>query len=128
MAVAARVVLLFAGLVIGGCGSMTYDSDDDRDLFRAAAVSWVGAPLDAMIAAWGEPSERIIEPAEGRSGLVRWRDTYSAGSAGQYVAGYSCIVEVRYGTDGTILRVDTISHNCDERFAEVLDGLARPGQ
>jgi hypothetical protein len=125
MTCAARAALLAVASILAACGTTAYD--DDRDAFRAAAVSWVGAPLDDMIAVWGKPSERVIEPAEGRSGLVRWRNNYSAGGPSQYVAGHRCIVEARYGLDGTILRVDTISHNCDQRYAEVLDQLARSG-
>jgi hypothetical protein len=127
MTYAVRAALLAAALTLAACGTTAYDSDDDRDAFRAAAVSWVGAPLDDMIAVWGKPSERIIEPSEERSGVARWRDTYSSGSATQNVVGHRCIVEVRYGMDGTILKVDTVSHNCDEPFDEVMDQLARSG-
>ena len=121
---AGGAVLAFA-LLVAGCGSMAYDSGDDHDAFRAAAISWVGAPLDEMISAWGEPAEAIIEAAPGRNGLVRWRATNSVGKPGQHTPGYRCIVEARYGLDRTILRVDTISHNCDDQLAEALDGLTR---
>jgi hypothetical protein len=114
-------------MILAACGTTAFDGDDDQDAFRAAAVSWVGAPLEDMIAVWGKPSERIIEPAEGRSGLARWRDTHSFGNATQNVGGYRCIVEVRYGVDGTILRVDTISPDCDDRYGDVMDQLSRPG-
>jgi hypothetical protein len=124
---AARAALLAAVSILVACGSMAYDRDEGADAFRAASVSWVGAQPDEMIAVWGEPSGRVVEPAGGRSGVVRWRSTRSAGNATQAVAGHRCIVAARHGLDGTILRVDTISHNRDKRYAEVLDQLARPG-
>ena len=127
MTYAARAALLAAASILAACGTTAFDGDDDRDAFRVAAVSWVGAPLDDMIAVWGKPSERIIEPTEERSGVARWRDTYSSGSATQNVIGHRCIVEVRYGVDGTILKVDTISRECDDRYGEVMDELTRPG-
>ena len=124
---AARAALMATASFLAACSSTAYASDGDRDAFRGAAVSWVGAPLDDMIAVWGRPSERVVKPAEGRSGGVWWRDTRSAGSPTLAASGHRCIVEVRHGIDGTMLRVDTISHNCDDRYAEVLDQLARPG-
>lgn len=119
-----RSILTLASLGLAACAGTLYDSAEDDDEFRSAAVSWVGAPLDDMIAVWGEPSQHVIEAQPGRNGLVRWRNTWSAGTPTLAVDGYRCIVEARYSLDRTILRIDTISHNCDAQFSDQLDRLA----
>lgn len=119
-----RSLLVLASLSVAACAGTLHDSAEDDDEFRSAAVSWVGAPLEEMIAVWGEPSQHVIEAQPGRNGLVRWRDTWSAGTSTLAVDGYRCIAEARYSLDRTILRVDTISHNCDSGFSGQLEKLA----
>ena len=50
MPYASRAALLAVASILAACGTTAFDGDDDRDAFRRAAVSWVGAPLDDMIA------------------------------------------------------------------------------
>ena len=120
----AAIMLMLVSLCLAACAGTMHDSDDDEDRFRSVAVSWVGASLDNMIAVWGEPSQRVMEAEPGRNGLVLWRNTWSAGTPTLAIDGYRCIVEARYAPDRTILRIDTISHNCDTQSSDLLDRLA----
>lgn len=122
-----RLLIITSLLSLGACAGSLNDSVDDSDRFRAAAISWVGGSIEDMIRAWGEPQQRLIEAAPDQHGLVRWRDNASSGSADRVIEGYRCIVEARYAADDTILRVDTISQNCDQRFGDLLDRLTRRG-
>ena len=109
-------------LVLAGCASSGYEADDDESGFHRAAVSWVGAPASEMIARWGEPNNLKVEVSENRDGLARWRETNNtaAGAPGMGAGTryYTCIAEARYGMDGVITKVDTVSSNCEQLYSE----------
>jgi len=120
-----KTILL--ALILTGCASSGYEAADDESAFHRAAVSWVGAPASDMIAKWGEPNNLIVEASDNRDGLARWRATDNApanapgmGAGAQY---YTCIAEARYGMDGVITKVDTVSSNCEQLYTE--EQLAR---
>ena len=120
---AAGIGFGLALLSLAACAYSPHDSATGNDRLRRVAVSWVGAPLEDMIAAWGEPSQYIIEASADRNGLVQWRDSWSTGAPALAADGYRCIVEARYALNRTILRVDTISHDCDTQSSGDLDRL-----
>ena len=68
-----RTIVL--ALLLSGCAGTTYDDDDDESRVHWAAVSWVGAPVEDMVRAWGEPNNLNVQPSEDRDGLMRWRST-----------------------------------------------------
>ena len=112
--------LLWVALALGGCAATGYEADDDETAFHKAAVSWVGAPIQAMLTRWGEPTNLHVEASERRDGLARWRTTNN-NSGGNVGAGagtryYTCIAEARYDMAGVITKVDTVSSNCDKVF------------
>lgn len=115
-----KTILL--ALVLTGCASSGYQADDDESAFHRAAVSWVGAPASDMIAKWGEPNNLKLEASEDRDGLVRWRATNStaanAPGPGAGTQHHTCIAEARYGMDGVITKVDTVSSNCEQLYSE----------
>jgi hypothetical protein len=115
-----KTILL--ALVLTGCASSGYEAADDESGFHRAAVSWVGAPASDMIARWGEPNNLNVEATEDRNGLARWRATNnSAGSGpgrGPGTRYHTCIAEARYGMDGVITKVDTVSSNCEQLYTE----------
>ena len=120
-------IILVLVLLLAGCAGMDYDDDDEGRVHRAA-MSWVGAPIDAMVEAWGEPNNLNIEATESNHGLMRWRSTQrqtrpdSAGGS----PSYTCIVEAYFGLDGTINRVETMTTRCDERYTdEQIEQLTR---
>lgn len=120
--------LLILALLLSGCAGVAYDNDDDESRVHRAAMSWVGAPVDEMVAAWGEPNNLRVEPTENNAGLLRWRETrrFSGipGSAGART--HTCIVEAYFGEDRTITRIETMTTNCDEQYTEEqLERLAR---
>jgi hypothetical protein len=109
-------------IALGGCASSGYERDDDESEFHKAAVSWVGAQVNDMITRWGEPTNLYIEATDERDGLARWRSTNNTAASGPGMGAgtryYTCIAEARYGTDGVITKVDTVSSNCDKLFDE----------
>ena len=115
-----KTILL--ALVLTGCASSGDEAADDESGFHRAAVSWVGAPASDMIAKWGEPNNLKGEASENRDGLARWRITDSrnttgaSGGVGRRL--FTCIAEARYGMDGVIPKVDTVSSNCEQRYDE----------
>ena len=117
--------ILVLALFLSGCAGMGYDADDDESRVHRAAMTWVGANVEEMVQAWGEPNNLRIDATENNQGLVRWRDTRRlAGtntSAG--TSSYTCIVEAYFGMDGTINRVETMTNNCDALYTE--EQLAR---
>ena len=124
-----RASILLAILLLAACASSMHDSDNDADGFRAAAVSWVGAPVDEMLAVWGEPNRQVIDAKPDREGMVRWRVAHRHGSnAPGMNFSELCDVEARYGIDRIITRVDTISYGCEKMLAESLDNLTRRAQ
>ncbi len=109
-----KIVLL--ALMLTGCASSGYEAADDESAFHRAAISWVGAPASDMIASWGEPNNLNLEASPDRDGLARWRATNnSVTSATRH---YTCIAEARYGMDGVITKVDTVSSNCEQLYTE----------
>jgi hypothetical protein len=120
--------ILVLALLLSGCAGVEYDSANDQGRVHRAAMSWVGAPIDAMVQAWGEPNNLKIEATENNDGLMRWRETRRP--SGMYTSAggksYTCIVEAYFGIDGTINRVETMTNNCDKRYTdEQLDQLER---
>ena len=115
-----KTILL--ALVLTGCASSGYEAADDESGFHRAAVSWIGAPASDMIARWGEPNNLKLEASENRDGLVRWRATNNtaanAPGMGAGTRNYTCIAEARYGMDGVITKVDTVSSNCEQLYTE----------
>ncbi len=113
-----KTILL--ALVLTGCASSGYEVVDEESAFHQAAVSWVGAPATDMIARWGEPNNLKLEASEGRDGLVRWRATNgtAASAPGGDTRNHTCIAEARYGMDGVITKVDTVSSNCEQLYTE----------
>lgn len=115
-----KTILL--ALLLTGCASSGYEVVDDESAFHRAAVSWVGAPASDMIAKWGEPNNLKIEASEDRAGLARWRATNSGVTSdpgvGSGTRDYTCITEARYGMDGVITTVDTVSSNCEQLYSE----------
>jgi len=123
-----KTILL--ALVLTGCASSGSAVDDDESGFHRAAVSWVGAPASDMVVRWGEPNNLKVEASEDRDGLLRWRATNntaaSAPGTGAGTRYYTCIAEARYGMDGVITKVDTVSSNCEQLYtAEHLANLTR---
>jgi len=120
-----KTILL--ALLLTGCASSGYEVADDESAFHRAAVSWVGAPASDMIAKWGEPNNLMVEASDNRDGLARWRETdntpASAPGMGAGARYYTCIAEARYGMDGVITKVDTVSSNCEQLYTE--EHLAR---
>lgn len=113
-----RIIAL--ALLLSGCAGTTYDDDDDESRIHHAAVSWVGAPVDDMVSAWGEPNNLNVQPSEYSDGLMRWRSTRQAATPNR-IGGPStqtCIVEAYFGQDGTITRVETMTTNCDDLYTE----------
>jgi hypothetical protein len=124
--------LILLALVLTGCASSGNEADDDESGFHRAAVSWVGAPVSDMVVRWGEPNNLKVEVSEDRDGLVRWRATNNTAAdapgagAGAGTRYYTCIAEARYGMDGVITKVDTVSSNCEQLYtAEHLANLTR---
>jgi hypothetical protein len=122
--------LILLALALTGCASSGNEADDDESGFHRAAVSWVGAPASDMIARWGEPNNLKVEASEESDGLVRWRTTNNtaagAPGTGAGTRYHTCIAEARYGMDGVITKVDTVSSNCEQRYtAEHLENLTR---
>jgi len=115
-----KTILL--ALALTGCASSGYEADDEESGFHRAAVSWIGAPASEMIARWGEPNNLKVEVSENRDGLARWRATNNtaAGAPGMGAGTryYTCIAEARYGMDGVITKVDTVSSNCEQLYSE----------
>ncbi len=115
---------LILALALGGCASTGFDSDDDETAFHKAAVSWVGSPVDEMLARWGEPNNLHVKASEERAGLARWRATNfhaGLGNGNASNAGarhYTCIAEARYDLSGLITKVDTVSINCNKIYDE----------
>jgi hypothetical protein len=116
--------ILLMAFVLGGCAATGYEAEDDETAFHKAAVSWVGAPIEEMLTRWGKPTNLHVEASEQRDGLARWRTTNnssgfsSTGSAGAGTRYYTCIAEARYDMAGVIIKVDTVSSNCDKVFDE----------
>jgi len=121
-----RNLWIIAALPLVGCAASGHDSVSDADAFRAAAISWVGAPLDEMVKAWGQPNRQIIDAEPGRTGMVRWRAAEEQGGIQTGKIKNLCSVEARFDLNRTILRIDTISHDCDDRFADAIEALTRP--
>ena len=115
-----KIFLLALGLT--GCASSGYEVADDESGFHRAAVSWVGAPASDMITRWGEPNNLKVEASENRNGLARWRATNNTAASGPGVGAgtryHTCIAEARYGMDGVITKVDTVSSNCEQLYTE----------
>lgn len=112
-----RIIVL--ALFLSGCAGTVYDDDDESPVHRAA-MSWVGAPIDDMVAVWGEPNNLRIDPTETNDGLFRWRDTRRP-TENNAVGGsrsYTCIVEAYFGQDRAISRVETLTTNCDELYTD----------
>lgn len=113
-----KTILL--ALVLTGCVSTAYEPADDESAFHKAAVSWVGAPVTDMVVRWGKPNNLEMEARDDRDGVARWRATNHAGATeGNARAGsryHTCIAEARYGMDGVITKVDTVSSNCEQIY------------
>ena len=112
-------------LSLVGCAASVHDSMSDTDAFRAAAISWVGAPLDDMIKVWGPPNRQIIEAKSSRNGMVRWHAAQDIGGIQTGRTGHLCSVEARFDLNRTVTRVDTISHDCDDRYEDEIGALTR---
>jgi hypothetical protein len=99
---------------------MAYDDDDEESEVHRAAMSWVGAPVDEMVAAWGEPNNLRTEPTESSDGLLRWRQTrrYAGTNQPAGAKSHTCIVEAYFGMDGTINRIETMTSNCDDLYTD----------
>jgi len=120
-----RNLWIIAILSLVGCAASVHDSVSDTDAFRAAAVSWVGAPLDDMVKVWGEPNRRIIDAEPGRNGLVRWQSSKGRGGVQGGKVDHLCSVEARFDINRTVTRVDTIAQNCDKRYVDEIYALTR---
>ena len=120
--------IIVIALFLSGCAGMAYDADDDESRVHRAAMSWVGAEIDEMVAVWGEPNNLKIDPTENNDGLFRWRETrrLSGTNTSAGTNSYTCIVEAYCGQDGTINRVETMTNNCDDLYTdEQLEGFTR---
>lgn len=120
--------ILVLALFLAGCAGLTYDAENDEGRVHRAAISWVGAPVDDMISAWGEPNNLSVEATEVSDGLVRWRKVHQLAvpNSATGASSQTCIVEAYFGLDGTINRVETMSASCDETYtAEELEQLTR---
>ena len=112
--------LIVLALLLSGCAGTAYDADDDESRVHRAAVSWVGAPVDDMVQAWGEPNNLNVQPTEYSDGVMRWRSTRRPETQNRIggSATHTCIVEAYFGQDGTITRVETMTTDCDDLYTE----------
>lgn len=100
--------------------------DGGTGQFADAARSWVGADVNDMIRAWGQPTSQS-SASPGNEGLVHWSVLGNrGGAADSSPAGSRCIVDAYTAADGTISRVEVTSRSCDDRFASRMHLLRRP--
>ena len=117
-----RMISIAALLAAAGCATPVAERPDT---FTAAAASWEGAPVSAMIEVWGPPASQS-EATESRLGLTHWRSYAVSGGIGTGGdTGRRCQIDAYSDVAGIVQRVEVNSTNCDEYFGDRLNALFR---
>lgn len=120
-----RILTIFLIVLCAGCAPLTGTTPGDS--FTSAAMSWVGADIQEMLAVWPNPNRKCGANVQGEAGCARW--THEGGSVSswsRYANGYRCDTVAYYDADGTIKSMDVKrSRGCDERFGELIEAWVR---
>ncbi len=120
-------VNLFILLSCAGCVPFANETTSTGDQYSLAALSWQGAYIEEMIAAWPNPNMHCGSNTIGEAGCAWWRHNQSGAPGGHPTYDYRCEAIVRYDEGGVIFRIEVRqSVNCHRRFKDRFDRMTRP--
>jgi hypothetical protein len=103
-------------VLLAGCAAWTGGATQ-VSRFEQAAMSWTGAPLDAMIATYGPPRTFLGDSEVEGAGIAVWRSTRGDE--------YRCNINAWYDPERIVTRIDVTAYRCDEKYEEQLEMLMR---
>ena len=117
-----RPIIVFAVLTVLSCAT----TNDSSDRYTRAAMSWTGASIGEMVAAWGTPNAGYL-PGDGeKDGIAGWDVRYESGIGDRKVTHYHCAAYAYFDASNKIVRIDVRrSHNCHRRFENRFDLMTR---
>ena len=114
-----------------GCAPLGNEMVGD-DNYSSAAMSWLGADIQEMLAVWPNPNMKCGSNKDGQAGCAWWRhsrgshDVPISGGSGAMPYNYDCETVVHYDAAGVITDIDLKrSRYCDRRFGDRIDSMTQ---
>lgn len=115
-----KFLIVIILLACAGCAPLGKSAVTD-DNYRLAAMSWVGADIQEMLAAWPNPNRKCGSNRQVEARCARWKHT--GGTAGYWgsAVSHDCDTVAHYDVAGTVTDIDVNeSRRCDDRYGEQL--------
>ena len=123
-----RIITAVFILVITACAQLDTEEVDRDDDYSTAAMSWLGANMQEMLAAWPEPNMRCSNNKVGRAGCAWWRHRSGGGRDGHVGYDYNCETVVHYDANLVITDIDVkFSRYCYRLFGDQFEQMTRHG-
>jgi len=111
----------------GSCAQLAGEPTPSVDKYSIAAMSWRGAYIEDMVAAWPHPQEKCRSKTVSEGGCVHWRHHQGGGGNTTPAFNYRCEAIAHFDAAGVITRVEVReSLNCHRRFEWHFDRMTRP--
>ena len=115
-----RSMIVIFVLLITACTQLDSARVDQDDEYTTAALSWLGADIQEMLAAWPRanvPCSKYSKHESGRIKCARWAHKERSGLVIKNYVRYNCETIARTRSDGIIVDVNvTYSFHCERRF------------
>ena len=113
-------------LVLTSCAQPGTEKVRRYDDYSRAAMSWLGADIDEMVAIWGPPNKGFL-PAYGKKrGVAGWEARSSSGFGERKEIRYHCTSLAYFSSKGAILRIEVKhSRSCHRRFKNGFESMTR---
>ena len=99
-----RIITASLILVLTSCAQLDGGAVNRQDDYSNAAMSWLGADIQDMVAGWPSPNKACGSNKVGQSGCVWWRQFYSGARGGSTT--FDCEVVAHYDEAGVITEID----------------------
>jgi hypothetical protein len=111
-----RIITASIIIVVTSCAQLDGGTVDREDDYSNAAMSWLGADIQEMLAVWPSPNMACGSNKVGQTGCVWWRQVTGI-ALGQGPMGHHCEVIARYDEAGVITEIDVRrSFDCHRLF------------
>jgi hypothetical protein len=121
-----RTITAFMILMATSCAQFDAGKVDRDDDYSNAALSWLGADIQEMLAAWPSPNTHCGSNTVGEVGCTWWRHFGPGDHIGVAHLDFHCEVIARYDGFGVITEIDVRrSRYCYRFFNDRFDRMTR---
>ena len=121
-----RIITTVMILMVTSCAQLDTGKVDRDDEYSRAALSWLGADIQEMLAVWPNPNMPCGSNTVGEAGCAWWRHFGAGDPSGVARLDYYCEAIARYDEVGVITEIDVRrSRYCHRVFNDRFDRMTR---